>query len=115
MITKQTINRLLKLLEINGGDVHSKKRASLIIDLIIEMDSSYYGLIMRQSPQELETATIEHFKEADDLNVKHTSDLYITVSYHVYAGSSGDWHNKDEYHRFLLYHMVHGFKVHNLR
>lgn len=107
--------KLLKLLELNGRDVNHQERADILVEVIKDMYPGYYEAVMKESAQTL-------VKEAraswtlDDMKItiryKMSRAAMITVSYHVYAGCSGDWHESDTYNQFTFFHQLRGYKQH---
>ena len=55
---------------------------------------------------------LERYAHLDSIKVRFfPKHKHYKMSYHVYAGCSGDWHEDDTYSQFTFIHFVLGYQL----
>lgn len=111
MAHKIALDHLLELLSINGQDVHAFQRATLIEKTVYETYPGYPQECEQLSPSKLIREARKRWHNVNSLKITHKDGLY-EISFHVYGGCSGDWHEKQVYSHFHLFHEIRGYKNH---
>lgn len=100
---------LLRLLELNKDN--TPEAVSIIEGMIRDEHPVYYQKCIDYDNRLLIDSFKKRYADMDDLKVKHfKAKNKFEISYHVYAGSSGDWHEKNIHSKFEFLHITLGYQ-----